>query len=809
MPRFTVRALTGVLSALVLLSLGGTRPAFASWPHDPGNGNVPICTAANDQDNPVIISDGAGGSIIVWRDFRNGTTHEVYAQRVSPAGAPLWTANGVLVCTLSSDKQEPTLVPDAAGGAIVVWRDYRSGSNNDIYAQRLSAAGALLWSASGVPLCVMTGEQLSPTTTADGAGGAIVTWQDNRSGSSYDVYAQRVNAAGSTLWTANGVAVCTAPYDQVTPVIVSDGAGGAVITWVDGRLGSSVDLYAQRVSAAGTMLWTGSGVAVCATTGNQTGPAAVADGANGEIVAWVDDRGGITNIYAQRLNAAGTPQWAFNGLTVGAGPSTQATPTVDTDGSGGAIVSWDDARGSGDIYAQRLNASGTREWTVSGVVLCANTYGQLAPRIVADGLGGAIVAWEDERSNGGGFDVFAQRVNSSGATMWTTDGAAISVAENDQASPDLISDGNGGAIITWYDRRSGNSDIYAQRIESFGYLGNPEPVSNGVRDVPNDQGGEVKVSWTASYLDGASFNLIDSYWILRSAPPNIVAEARAQGARVTADLANEPTPDARTFLLLPDQATSYAWEYLASEPAFHVASYSYVAATTGDSVGGGNPRTAFMIMARANNGAQYWFSAPDSGYSVDNLPPVIPAPFTAAYSAGITHLHWGENHDVDLAGYRLYRGSSSAFVPAPGNLISAQPDTGFGDVGSAGSWYKLSAIDTHGNESPYARLGPNGTLDAPGAPVASLFLAPPTPSPTSAGTAFRFGLPRDGEVTLTLFDQQGRRVRELARGMMPAGEHRVMWDGRDEAGRSVPSGLYFAKLNHDGRSLVTRLIEIR
>ena len=62
----------------------------------------------------------------------------------------------------------------------------------------------------------------------------------------FDIYAQRVNAAGSPQWTADGVALCTAANDQRDPTIVSDGAGGAIVTWDDRRNGG-YDIYAQHV----------------------------------------------------------------------------------------------------------------------------------------------------------------------------------------------------------------------------------------------------------------------------------------------------------------------------------------------------------------------------------------------------------------------------------------------------------------------------------------------------------------------------------------------------------------------------------
>ena len=243
-----------LLSGSLALLLQPPAPAHASWPHDPSV-NVPLCTAPYSQATPQVVADGAGGVIATWYDQRNGFGFDIYAQRVSAAGVPLWTEDGVALCTAANVQEHPTIVADGAGGAIVAWTDYRGG-NSVIYAQRVSAAGVPLWTPDGVPLCSGPDYRESPAIVADGAGGAIVAWMDGRGGSGYDIYAQRVDAAGVPQWTADGVALCTVAENQYYPTIVSDGSGGAIITWYDYRSGTSYDIYAQRVNSAGSVQWT-------------------------------------------------------------------------------------------------------------------------------------------------------------------------------------------------------------------------------------------------------------------------------------------------------------------------------------------------------------------------------------------------------------------------------------------------------------------------------------------------------------------------------------------------------------------------
>ena len=136
-------ALPVFLSILMLGALSLPKRGWAAWPHDPNNGNVALSTAAGDQQVPTIASDGAGGAIVTWYDYRSGSA-DIYAQRVIAAGVPQWTANGVALCTAAGVQQSPTIVSDGAGGAIVTWQDLRGGTTYDIYAQRVNAAGVPL-----------------------------------------------------------------------------------------------------------------------------------------------------------------------------------------------------------------------------------------------------------------------------------------------------------------------------------------------------------------------------------------------------------------------------------------------------------------------------------------------------------------------------------------------------------------------------------------------------------------------------------------------------------------------------------------
>jgi FtsP/CotA-like multicopper oxidase with cupredoxin domain len=87
---------------------------------------------------------------------------------------------------------------------------------------------------------------------------------------------------------------------------------------------------------------------------------------------------------------------------------------------------------------------------------------------------------------------------------------------------------------------------------------------------------------------------------------------------------------------------------------------------------------------------------------------------------------------------------------------------------------------------------------APETVIGETVLFAPYPNPAQRGSTMRFALRAPGQVDLGLYDVAGHRVRQIARGSFPAGEHGIAWDGSDDHGRIVASGVYFLNLRADG-----------
>jgi hypothetical protein len=702
------------LIGLIVLVFTGPVMAQTLWTED----GITVCGASGHQWNPQIVADDSGGVIIAWHDGR-GSAFDIYAQRIDADGIEKWTIDGATVCTIDSSQWKVQMCSDGASGAIIVWEDLRYHQDDtDIYIQKIDASGTTQWTFGGVAVCTHTQHQTELQIIEDGVGGAILVWKDKRhEPTNGDIYAQRINSAGALQWSGGipGNPVCLATDDQYGPQLTSDDSNGAIIAWADYRNGH-YDIYAQRVAANGDTLWPADGVAICTAADDQYEPQLVSDGAGGAILVWEDFRTSSDwYIYAQRIDADGNTLWRANGVALSdtTGDSGWYQQII-TDGSGGAIVVWADKRaGNWDIYAQRIDADGNIRWRPTGMPICTAPGVQNLCRLAHDGSGGAVIAWTDERS---GFkkDIYAQRIDADGDTLLPADGIPICTALNNQVEMQLVGDGSTGAVLTWADSRDGISDwnIWAQWVRF-----DPAPTIVSIADVPGDQGGQVAIEWNRSYLDKAQYNAITDYTIWRQYPPGTKIESI--GRKWDGTLPTDRSDRVYQRIERTDQSgqvkTDY-WEYIGLVEATHLEGYAYIAPTLEDSSAGGTPFFLYFVSANTSDPFTHWHSAPESGYSVDDISPAKTT-MTIAHGSGKSakgslDLSWqqvttGEDGSPETGPilYHLYCDTTAHFTPGTGNLLTTtqnlsyqHSDARIGDP-NTDLFYLVKVSDGSGNLS--------------------------------------------------------------------------------------------------------------
>lgn len=264
-----------------------------------------------------LVSDEAEGAIVVWQEAPEVTDH-IFAQRIDAEGKLPWGQSGVLLYTTPEGvySEELKVISDGSGGAIAVWQQWPEGRIesgmpeallNDICAQRVDADGNILWQQNGVPLGITKGGGECPSIplgVSDGAGGAIVVWEDLRKGL-MSIYAQKIDANGDIKWQPGGEEVCYIETNSSfwPRTAISDSSGGAIVTF---------GTRAQKIDAAGRTMWPDDGILF-----TERGTHALAyDGQGGAIVVWGNGKSIFKSerSYIQRIDSNGGFLWGGEGI---------------------------------------------------------------------------------------------------------------------------------------------------------------------------------------------------------------------------------------------------------------------------------------------------------------------------------------------------------------------------------------------------------------------------------------------------------------------------------------------------------------
>jgi hypothetical protein len=635
------------------------------------------------------------------------------------------------------------------------------------------------WIESGVVVSAADDWQLNPVLVPDDSSGVIIAWEDRRNSGSIDnqdIYAQRVDADGYVKWALNDVVVCDAANRQAYARIASDGNGGAIIIWTDNRSGE-YDIYAQRLNRNGIPLWSSDGILVCGALGNQFGPALVSDGAGGAIIAWKDYRDAHDDYYAQRIDDTGTRMWDAGGVaisTVAVGyMASIGNPEMISDGSGGAIIAWADRRnGPYMVHAQRITVDGIVLWVEDGVPVSDVVIRHAAYHLVSDNDRGAIITWiadrEDVTLND---DIYAQRIRFNGEIAWNTAGVPVCVSSEWRKDvPRIGKTVDGGAIIVWTDFRKNidyDTDIYAQRLDS---LGNVEWDINGIPicDAMTSQGypriiSGVEDETVISWKDDRNGTGDDIY----------IQRLSESGAPYWEN-------NGRVFYLAPASSAA-GWHE--------------------------------MVMPDAESIVMTWYENREQESIYDiflkkiNMDGSIPISTLLQHSSSsidgntIT-LNWEISEDVlDIRFIvsraeddgEIFRELFSGDIVVDGNRYSLKDNT----CAYGGSYrYRVEYLE----DEKWVVLFETDSIDIP---TVEFELGQNFPNPFNPLTTIGYSVKERCRVTIEVLDVSGRRVCTLTDGVQESGRYEVRWDGCDEAGREVSSGVYFYQLKA-GKTVVSR-----
>ncbi len=337
----------------------------------------------------------------------------------------------------------------------------------------------------------------------------------------------------------------------------------------------------------------------------------------------------------------------------------------------------------------------------------------------------------------------------------------------------------------------------------------PLPNLLSIVDVPNDQGRNLRLSWERSPFDEQDNPPeITGYGVYRRQDAYLPKHtaggfAGPQGAAASTDLLPAVVTEALKGRAVNTDARKLdGWDFLVMVPAHGDSIYHYVAPTLCDSTDSGICWSVFFLRTLTADPFTFWDSPPDSGYSIDNLVPGVPANFLVTYDADGNSLAWDENPDPDIQHYNVYRADRADCQFPGGEPVVSVPSTSWTDdlnglPGSAWDYcYFVTAVDINGNESEPTEWEATQTTGVEELPIPTAFaLHPCYPNPFNPATTIRFDLPQSARVELEIYDVGGRLVHRLvASEVFPAGRHEVLWRGQDTDDRPAAAGVYFYRL---------------
>lgn len=329
----------------------------------------------------------------------------------------------------------------------------------------------------------------------------------------------------------------------------------------------------------------------------------------------------------------------------------------------------------------------------------------------------------------------------------------------------------------------------AQDTVVFAAAYTPAAAITEIGDVGNDQGGQARIVFARCVYDAAGDPVtVTAYGVYRR-QDQYKASDKILG-----------------------------WDFLATVPAHGEAYYQCVVPTLCDSTAeAGICWSVYFVRTMTDDPLTFYDSAPDSGYSIDNLEPNVPAGLAVAFAAAGNLISWTQNEEPDVRYYCVYRRERAAKDPGFGELVQKVTGTAWTDdlSGAPGnSWdyiYGVTAVDFAGNESDVTAWEDTEVSGADGLPLPrDCRLYPCYPNPFNPVATIAFDLPDGRKASLQVYDLSGRLVRTLADQVaFGPGRHEILWEGRDDTGREVAAGVYCYRLRAGDYSMTMRMTLVK
>lgn len=469
----------------------------AQWVNNT-NENTKLVMDVIDPVNISVVDDSRGGTFIFWQDKKELGGSQVLFIHLDGSGKVSFRADGKKISQLSGPMLNPVSTASTNGTAVVLWKDYTHNSSGDIYIQKVTSNGNLLWSPSGLQLTNPDEEVNDYSVAVNNKGQNLICYiaKSKSANPVYSIKVKIVNVDGKIIGKDEGIIVHSSSNRKSNTNILVDENGGVFIFWIESEKNKNV-LYAQQINQTGKLLWGSKPLAISSTSQSITTFSVQLSGVNKIYSCW-QTQSQDKDIYHQLIDLNGNILWERGGKFITKQKGNQSSPqAVAYDSS--IIVSWtNEVKNDHKVFLQKFDLKGKSMWKNGPVSPVNEKSDQFGQKIITDGKNGVVLAWIDKRSDSGTGDIYSQRINSSGDLVWYDKGVLVGSHSNSLKSYlSLVSDKRGGAIAIFKDTRNKANEIYGQKIFSTGtYI---SQIVGFRSELINDK---IKISWYSANETG-------------------------------------------------------------------------------------------------------------------------------------------------------------------------------------------------------------------------------------------------------------------------------------------------------------------
>jgi hypothetical protein len=777
--------------------------------------------------NFAVAMDADGDFVVVWQDNRNNNS-DIYAQRYDSNGLAIGNNFKVNDDLSGVNQFEPAVAMNPSGEFVVVWGDYRE-SKYSLYGQRYSSSGEVSGSnfkiISTEPSRIGVPGRSQIALAVNPKGEFVVTWVTSLSKSKIDIHAIQVNAVNEISGSELKINESDSLAFAFNPDVAMDAPGNFVITWQERKDGSE-DIYAQRYNFKGEALDTNFRVNEVTGRFFKGFPKVAMNLSKKFVIGWLDSRDGGTSIYLQYYYKCGEPE----------GNNVKITKTEDyhplnlsiaKTPSGCIASSWEgyECSYNRDVYLVISDQKGEIVNEVFKVNDDSGSSSQGNPAIAASPSGRFAISWDDRRLCE--TDIFFQIFNSSGEFL----GSNLKVNQESYETRFTVyssnsMDSSGNSVIAF----SGYYGIFFQRYDSNGQKSGENTRVNEnfpvywepTPDVSMNPKGDFVVVWDQK---------IDSL------PRLIFAQLfDFQGNKVNSNFIVNSLIDTTQYSHHPKVATAPSGNLVVVWQSSHQIDYEaeiwgQLYNPSGEKIG-----ENFRI---SDSSVSIWNSYPDAGMDKDGN-------FMVAWSIGRNILIQRFKADgskigevIEAIGHvKTKTDKISLAVKSSGEFIVAWSDfrnvnwdiyaqrfdaegnplggnfrvnNDQGDniqqspvVATDDKNYYFAWVDNRNSGSGFDIFGKIISFDPTLVSEEELINKPEYillqnyPNPFNPTTTIPFkvksleyGVGRPIHTTLIIYNLLGQKVRTLVDEDKLPGSSQVSWDGKNEEGNDVSSGIYF------------------